>query len=74
MNNQTAPTFDEFLAHYRNMPQTHQGLILALCRRANDIPLADLARLTADVIAAPFEKRSGVVAEYLTAQAPTMPG
>ena len=67
MTNQTAPTLEEFLDHYRNMPPTHQGLILALINRANDIPTADLARLTADVIAAQFEKRPGVVAEYLTA-------
>ena len=61
----TAPSFDEFMAHYRNMPKTHQTAVLALIQSAERIPLAELDRLTADVIAAPFENRPGVIAEYL---------
>ena len=61
----TAPTLDEFLVLYRKLPETHQTAVLALIQSAERIPLADLDRLTADVIAAPFEKRPGVITGFL---------
>ena len=66
MTNQTAPTLEEFLDHYRSLPATHRTAILALTQSASKIPLADLDRLIANIVAAPFDARPGLIAEYLT--------